>query len=361
MYCYLRRLIFALSIDSVSIYPSWQLRQYCVVAKNCAFIPKNTMKSIFATFLFVLCSLSLWAQSSSPEGFSWPEDYSFPQKDTFTVLSWNVEHFVDMHDNPYINNSREDAPKAEEQAQKVKLLVKSIREANADIVVLQEFESAVYLKSIAETHLKDMGYLFFAGNESMNWYMNVVVMSRYPLGISYGYRSIYSLLPGQKDAQNQDKRQININSRLFSQEVLLSPRQKILVTGVHLKAGRQAEDEATRLGQLDMLQKHLAALQKSNKKMGMLLVGDFNALPDGKELQSITNKKALLPWTDPLAGQAVFSHPAGQPNRRIDYLLFNQALQKAYLPGSLRIGGLLPNNEASTLSDHLPVRASFRK
>jgi hypothetical protein len=39
-----------------------------------------------------------------------PEDYVDQVGDTLRVLSWNVEHFVDAYDSPYIDNRRENEP-----------------------------------------------------------------------------------------------------------------------------------------------------------------------------------------------------------------------------------------------------------
>ena len=117
-----------------------------------------------------------------------PKDYKDVTGDTLKVLSWNVEHFIDTHDNPYTQNRRENTGYKMEG--RVSLLVEALRKADADIVVLQEFEHIQFLQQIAKDSLPDMGYEFFADNESPSWYMNVVVMSRVPLGIIYGYGTV---------------------------------------------------------------------------------------------------------------------------------------------------------------------------
>lgn len=308
--------------------------------------------------------MSLHAQSISQRGMALPESYQFPQKNTFTILSWNVEHFVDEFDNPYINNEREDVKddKARQEVkQKIDLLVKALREADADIVVLQEFESIAFLRRIAREHLADMGYRFFAGSESPDWYMNVVIMSRYPMGITYGYRSLYTPLQGITDKEGQPRSQININARMVSQEIFIRPDYAFIITGLHLKAGRTAEDVATRLGQIKAVQYQLQQLKKRNKRLPMVLVGDLNALDGSQEIAELLRKNNPLQWQDPWQGKTVFTHTADKPERRLDYILVNKAMMPLVKREEALVGGLLANEPAAqrSISDHMPVRLTF--
>ncbi|MEM6299792.1 MAG: endonuclease/exonuclease/phosphatase family protein, partial [Bacteroidota bacterium] len=120
-------------------------------------------------FLLVLAACST-PNSFYRKGIASPEGYASRVGDTLRVLSWNVEHFVDDHDNPYTRNKREDT--SEKMDGRVSLLLEALRKADADIVVLQEFEHVQFLKQLADDSLSDMGYKFFADHESVNWYMN---------------------------------------------------------------------------------------------------------------------------------------------------------------------------------------------
>ena len=77
-----------------------------------------------------------------------PVGYQFPEGETFKVLSWNVEHFVDDFDNPYINNRREDNPPTNMLERRARL-AEVLKLADADIIVFQEFESSTYAKGIS--------------------------------------------------------------------------------------------------------------------------------------------------------------------------------------------------------------------
>lgn len=69
------------------------------------------------------------------EGVVTPVGYVYDASETFSVLSWNVEHFVDSYNDPYINSTREDQS-AEHMANKLAYFVEALKTANADIVRL---------------------------------------------------------------------------------------------------------------------------------------------------------------------------------------------------------------------------------
>ena len=147
-----------------------------------------------------------------------PVGYQYPDKETFKVLSWNVEHFVDNFDDPYIDAVRENNPEAE-MSEKVAYLAEALKLEDADIVIFQEFESTKFLRKIAEDHLAGMGYEFFASAPSDGWYMNVVVMSKFPLGILYSYGNVTTPVVDYKDENGLAETQNTLNTRMWSLEV----------------------------------------------------------------------------------------------------------------------------------------------
>ncbi|MDZ7681841.1 MAG: endonuclease/exonuclease/phosphatase family protein [Fodinibius sp.] len=69
-----------------------------------------------------------------------PDWYNSKEMDTLSVVTWNVEHFVDSHNNPYIDNDTENSPPSDMEERR-RLLAKAIQQLDADILVFQEFES----------------------------------------------------------------------------------------------------------------------------------------------------------------------------------------------------------------------------
>lgn len=306
--------------------------------------------------LGLLCFISC-TQIARFQGNSLPVGYTFPTKDTLSVLTWNVEHFVDDFDNPYINNPMENKPK--DVNKRIDLLSEMLKKINADVVVLEEFEGRALAMKIAKEKLAGMGYRFFGGTESPDWYMNVVIMSKLPLGVGYSYGSIYTPVVDFKDSLGRIETQNNINTRMISAEVRVKENFSFILTGVHLKAGRAKRDSAMRVGQLKLLQAQAKRFLAEDKNTNLLIVGDFNATPESGEFQFLLKGDKQTPFIDPLAGTKIFSHPAEKPFWRIDHIVPNKNMQKYLVPNGVKVAEGLEMKTLQEISDHLPVVAKF--
>jgi len=285
-----------------------------------------------------------------------PIDYAYPDHDTLTVLSWNVEHFVDAWDNPYINHPREDSSLRMEGREE-ELLV-ALRQAKADVVVLQEFESKSFAMRLAEK-VPELGYRWFAGNESPNWYMNVVVMSRLPLGNIRGYGNVTTPLINWEDEEGNPETQNHLNTRMITVEILARPGKTVYLTGVHLKAGRGPRNEAMRLGQVEYLKSQMARIQESDPDGLQLLVGDFNCTPSSMEFKALLEPDNSYTLIDPWAADStVYSHPADEPRWRIDHMLANPAMtERMVAPTEYRY--FFDTVRQRALADHLPAIGAY--
>ncbi len=292
------------------------------------------------------------------QGIVLPADYKNPVGDTLKILSWNVEHFVDQFDNPYTNNSREDVGSQMEGRET--LLVQALRKADADVVVLQEFEHIQYLRKIANDSLPEMGYRFFADHESPDWYMNVVVMSRVPLGIVYGYGSVTTptVYKDEETGEEKIETQNHLNTRMWSVDVLVDEDYSFLLTGLHLKAGRGRRNEAMRKGQIQFLKGQFERFARENPDRNMLVVGDFNCTPESEEFQLLLDGNSTVTFLDNLP-DSVFSHPADDPKWRIDHILPNTNMQAELVEGSLQVNYFFEVETQRSLADHLPLTVQF--
>jgi endonuclease/exonuclease/phosphatase family metal-dependent hydrolase len=301
-----------------------------------------------------LCANEEHAQQPSyKKGWVTPTDYTYPDKDRIKLISWNVEHFVDNHDDPYVDNRREN--NAQHMGSKRADLVLALQQANADIVVLQEFESAKLLRDIAETELADMGYQFFADAPSHTWYMNVVIMSRVPLGVMYSYGNLHTPLVDWLDENGKPASQSRLNTRTWSIDVYPSENYSFVLSAVHLKAGRGERDIAMRLGQIGMLKAQFDRFLNEDPERNIMLVGDFNALPNTKELNAITQGiSSGNTFIDPLEDD-VYTHTALKPQRRLDYVVYNQNMAAEVVPNSVKPVAYFDPERQDALADHLPV------
>lgn len=265
---------------------------------------------------------------------------------------------MDEHDNPYIDNDRENDPDAD-LAERRKLLAESLIDMDADIVVFQEIESAAYVQSMAEEHLEEMGYRYFSSKESNNWYMNVVVMSRIPLGILYSYASADTYILGEQDDEGNPATQNFTNNRMLSVDVYVNPNYSFLLTGLHLKAGRGERNEGWRLGQINLLRDHYAMVSSMNPNARVLVTGDLNTMPGDREFLQLLGSDTDLTFIDPLAGVDSYTHTADDPQRQLDHILPNDTMMDDLVPGSAQVAMPFDPDTMRFISDHLPVIAKF--
>ncbi|MFB6247346.1 MAG: endonuclease/exonuclease/phosphatase family protein [Salinibacter sp.] len=320
----------------------------------------------------VLGACSDPAPPAPTAGMALPPGYDFPADDTVRVATWNLEHFVDRHDNPYIDARRENTPDSA-MSGRVGRVAKGLRALNADLVVLQESESEAFLRRLVDEHLDELSYPYATSVESPTWYMNVVLLSRYPLGVVRNYADVVTPIVGQRTEDGDPAAQSLTNHRLWMADVRIRPQETWTVVGAHLKAGRDAEDRGWRVGQIRFLHAELARVLAGRPEAPVLMAGDLNALANSPELRLLLNDpsrpapdslvgtpdRRRAQFTDPLADRASPTHPSDAPTRQLDYLLVNQALRPALVDGSVRVARPLPPDSMAATSDHLPVVGAF--
>ncbi len=296
--------------------------------------------------------LDNWKSIAVPSGYN-PSDF-----DTLTVATWNVEHFVDDYDNPYIDNNRENEPSGD-LAERRKLLAEALVDINADIVVFQEIESAAYVQSIADEFFSDMGYQYFTSRESNDWYMNVVVMSRVPLGILYSYANANTFILGENEEDGSPSSQNFTNNRMLSVNVHVNPSYSFMLTGLHLKAGRGDRNEGWRTGQINLLREHYSILTSIDPDARILVTGDLNTMPGNREFLQLLGSDTDLIFIDPLAGVEAYTHTSDDPQRQLDHILPSETMMADMVPGSAEVAMPFDAQTMRFISDHLPVVAKF--
>ncbi len=312
-------------------------------------------------FLFaILISVSLNAQDysqgiTSPANAEavFPVKHKFNTGDTLRIATWNVEHLVDSIDDPYVNNRIENA--ALVKVEKMQLLAEGLAQMNADVVVLQEAESANAVQALRDAYFPELGYYYITDARSRNWYQNVVIMSKLPLGEITSYGNVHTPVAFTEDGEEKLQSQDYINTRMWSCEVLVNESYYLNLSGLHLKAGRKDRDKAMRLGQIRFLKTALANKLAANKDSKIMVLGDLNSLSDSEEITTLLNfGPKTVRLQDPLA-PTVFTHPANEPSRRLDYILYNTNLASDVISKSAQVGHFFSPEQMRLISDHLPV------
>lgn len=313
--------------------------------------------SLFVLFLLLGSGCTGWQAVPPAAVPGTPSDYAFPTHDSLVIATWNVEHFVDAYDNPWIDNRREDDADPDRFDQQTRWLADGLRQLDADIIVLQEFEGVALAEWIADNRAADLGYEFVGGTDKATWYQNVVVLSRLPLGVVRSYSNVYTPIEGEVDESGRIATQRLTNHRVFSVAVQVRPDFELTLVGAHLKAGRGARNEGWRLGQIRFLHADLA----EHGTDAVVVAGDLNLLPGSAEHTALLNADGAagpVRFLDPLPDEARgWTHPSEAPSRRLDYVLpdtdFARRLRR------MTVAYPLDQPALSELSDHLPVRAVF--
>lgn len=296
-------------------------------------------------------------------GMAPPPEYTPAGKSTFTVATYNVAWLTDAYDNPYVDTENDNDTTKTSPA-KLKAVASIIKSLDADIIVLQEVESQAFTLKFAETHLPDSGYKYIAGADSPTWIQNVIVLSRFPLGVQYTYSNVHTPVEGFKDEDTgKPEAQAFTNNRMMAVDVLVDDDYAVTVFGVHLKAGPGEKNEAWRVGQIAFMRGQMQRFLAERPNANIVVAGDFNLAPDGMEFRRLVAPANGVPMLVDVAAKAadpaLLTHPANDPGRRIDFILPNANMAKEYVAGSLKTAKPLPAAEMYAASDHLPVIATF--
>lgn len=284
--------------------------------------------------------------------------YAYPAGDTVRIATFNLEHFVDAFDDPYVGARRESEADPVQVAEKHRLFAEALRALDADVLSLQEVEGEALLRALVDSLVPDLGYRFVASADDGDWYQNVVVISRLPLGPLTTFADATTPLPGQFDDAGRPEATDLINHRLFVVDVYARPDYAFSLVAAHLKAGRGERDEAWRTGQADLLHAWLGQRFRSGADAAhVLIAGDLNATPGSPSFAAILNAdgaRGPVRFADPLDGAGAYSYPADAPRRRLDHVLVSEGAAADVVPGSVRVEvSVTPSPER--LSDHLPV------
>jgi endonuclease/exonuclease/phosphatase family metal-dependent hydrolase len=272
---------------------------------------------------------------------------------TFKVMTWNLEHFTDPFDDPYINNEMDDIGSTKSDAV-LQLLAEAIRRVDADVMAFQEVESARALKFFLDEYMKGHKYKFFAGLPSMEWHQNVVVVSKFPLGAITSYREVIVQNP------ESNSKALNLfSNRLMTVEVSPTKDYSFILANIHLKAGQDPQDPTWRINMAAVVKERFVEMEKANPEVDLLWMGDMNCKPESREYEFLTvgSEPNLI---DPFVTMGHSpTHPASGPKNQIDHLFVNTAMESQLVPNSFATARPLSLKEMASISDHLPLVASF--
>ncbi len=256
----------------------------------------------------------------------------------FTVVSWNIENFFDVYDDPY---SRDQVTKPAYVSEgRQKQIAAVLKELNADVVALQEVENRYLLQEFVDNHLPQMGYqvVLLEGNDTRG--IDVALLTRYPVqeAASYQHRRFQSRA-GETMGFRRDLLRVRLGAPVNGD-----------VYVVHLKSQHGDEvADVIREAEATEITKILAEVGGGNKEYRAMVVGDFNEVPEMPTI-GILRDSGLI---DPMAGTDKYSYNKKPYLTRIDFALMTEAQQ-----AGLKSADILQDMDGHNLkacSDHYPL------
>lgn len=269
--------------------------------------------------------------------------------DTLTVASLNVLNLFDDQDDPYHGDEKTGTKLRKDLI----LLAESIRQVDADILVLQEVENRGYLELFNRALLADLGYqhvVLTEGNDRRG--IDVAILSRLPVGPVISYRHLRF--------PDTNGKEMSFSRDLLHAHIMPDKGPPLHVLAVHFKSqygGKKAD--AIRTGEAQAVRGVLDDILKSDPQAHILLCGDFNDTIDSVPLQTILGggKTEMTSFFSDVPEKERVTYNKEPYRSMIDFIFASPAMAKLYEKGSYEI---LPGGPARTGSDHNAVIARFQ-
>lgn len=261
---------------------------------------------------------------------------------TIRIATYNIENLFDDRDDKADHGRYDDwhdkragiraKPASEQEA-----VAKAIREADADIIGLQEIESYDALKEFVTTYLPDMGYehiiSFDVGHER---FIEQALLSRFPVTEARVWP--YTELGGVHPEKYGDQ------PNWYAGQPILGRRSPLLATVkvpgsatggepyelsllvVHHKSGRYSEYWRER--ETVKAVEWITELERNDPGINLVVLGDFNALPSDASVQTYFSAGMRDVFEGP---DRPYTHESG---RVIDLILVNEALSGEIVEGT---------------------------
>lgn len=266
------------------------------------------------------------------------------------VVNWNVQNlFNDVRDSPEIAAADEMILTAAEYQTKLADVSKVLESLSPDIAVLQEVENQPVIADLA-TALNDYPHLHITqGNDPRG--IDIALLSRHPVERVVSHK--------QEFFQSSATGQTYVFARDVLEAHLIINGRHLVVLGIHLKSGTDAESQDKRLAEAERLREIVDQLQVEDQSSMIVVLGDFNGVPGSAPLTALMGAppSALASVTADLPPADRYSVTFGGVPQLFDDQLVDADALALLDPGSVSIEHG-PTVDAA--SDHDPVAATYR-
>lgn len=307
------------------------------------------------------------------------------------LATYNVLNLFDHEDDASLSGEFDDAGLGTSE-DRCRNMAAAIEALDADVIALQEVESLEALRWFRDTFLPDAGYEHLASRD-VGYYRGVecAVMSRFPIvevrtWPEYPLERVeregpgWTAIPtGAEPGLRFQRSPLMVTVRVPADRAAgRAEAYDLTLFVLHHKAGGgdfrwQRESEA--LGVLDLAERAAGRDGTSSAARNVAILGDFNAAPWDKSFRVYlergyvdTLSHRIIPrWANPTPTtlEEERRYKTHESDRTIDYILFNSAALREFVPGSAFVYGTLTPPDsynwredphpAGYASDHYPV------
>jgi endonuclease/exonuclease/phosphatase family metal-dependent hydrolase len=266
-----------------------------------------------------------------------------------TVMNWNVKNFFNDKKDSGIQD--EMVPTTAQYQQKLAAVGAVIRAMNPDVVVLQEVENLAVLEDLNASQLGG-GYgtrVLIDANDPRG--IDIGALSKLPLGEAISHKDeLFSLVgtngPNYSYARDCLELRLTFNGR------------RLALLGVHWLSKATPNSEDKRLAEAQHTRAIADALTDADPKLGVIVLGDFNDLPDSPPYLAA---KGQAPTEygdapDAVASEDRWTLPFNGEHQLVDHQLSNPLLYGMIDPSRVAIRH---GADVDAASDHAPVSATY--
>ncbi len=267
---------------------------------------------------------------------------------TVTIGTYNILNLFDEHDDPYHSDEGTKAKPRDE----LERVASTIRNADADVLALQEVENRGYLEKFVRAMLPDMGYKYIVCIESNDRRgIDCAVLSRFPVGPVTSYRHLRFKAPSG--------REMWFRRDLLRAQIEPPGCKPFDVFVVHFKSKRGGNESTdVRMAETTAARGVLDDVLELSKDARFVFCGDFNDTWASEPVKALVGegKTRLHDFLADLP-KGSLTYNKGRYKSVIDFLLASPAMAKCYVPKSYRV---IPGTVSSSGSDHNPLLAEFK-
>ncbi len=266
--------------------------------------------------------------------------------DPVKIMNWNLHNFFDTQEDP---GGEDDSISQNEYTAKLDAVVSVIQALSPDVIVFCEVENQGILDDInaaldnvyTESHISE-------GNDPRS--IDIAALSKFP------FTDVVSHLDETFVVEGTAAPEFEFTRDLLEYHFEVGS-QKVALLGVHYKAKGPPDNPDKRLAEAQRTRAVADELMAADPSLGVLVLGDYNDLPDSSPLDAVTGSDPLFVDAASFVAEGDrWSFDFQGSLELIDHQIGNPVMMSRLDQASVHIEH---EGDVDTASDHHPLIATY--